>query len=57
MSVDDLPDIQVPGSDGTESDLLFDVPSNMMSFHQAELLQQPSWSKSKEESDLNQVRT
>ncbi len=52
ISVDDIPDIQVPGSYGTESDLLFHIPSNMMSFQQAELLQQPTC---KEEINSNQV--
>ncbi|CAK9214894.1 unnamed protein product [Sphagnum troendelagicum] len=52
ISVDDLPDIQVPGLDGTEPDLLFHIPSNMMSFQQAELLQRPTC---KEEMESNQV--
>ncbi|CAK9857789.1 unnamed protein product [Sphagnum jensenii] len=55
VSVDDLPDIQVPGSDGMEPDLLFDLSSNILAFQEAELLQQPAWTKSKEESEPNQV--
>jgi len=55
VSMDDLPDLQVPGSDGMEPDLLFDLSSNILSFHEAEFLQQPVWTKSKEESESNQV--
>jgi hypothetical protein len=53
--MDDLPDLQVPGSDGMEPDLLFDPSSNILSFHETEFLQQPVWTKSKEESESNQV--
>ncbi|KAH8969697.1 hypothetical protein BDL97_02G047400 [Sphagnum fallax] len=57
VSMDDLPDLQVPGSDGMEPDLLFDLSSNILSFHEAEVLQQPVWTKSKEESESNQIES
>ncbi|KAH9570583.1 hypothetical protein CY35_02G048500 [Sphagnum magellanicum] len=57
VSMDDLPDLQVPGSDGMEPDLLFDLSSNILSFHEAEFLQQPVWTKSKEESESNQIES
>nr|XP_024383002.1 uncharacterized protein LOC112285892 isoform X2 [Physcomitrium patens] len=47
MSATDLPDLQAPGSDETEADLLFNMPTNMMTF-QDTVLQQPVWSKTKE---------
>ncbi|CAK9214843.1 unnamed protein product [Sphagnum troendelagicum] len=57
VSMDDLPDLQVSGSDGMEPDLLFDLSSNILSFHEAEVLQQPAWTKSKEESESNQIES
>ncbi|CAK9268131.1 unnamed protein product [Sphagnum jensenii] len=57
VSMDDLPDLQVPGSDGMEPDFLFDLSSNILSFHEAEVLQQPVWTKSKEESESNQIES
>jgi len=54
ISANDLPDLQAPGSDETEADLLFNMPTNMMTFQDTVLLQQPAWSKIKE-SDTYQV--
>lgn len=54
-SKDDLPDLHSPGSDGTEADLLFNIPTHMMPFQDTDLLQQPVWAKSKKEVDANQV--
>lgn len=54
-SEEDLPDLQAPGSDETEPELLFDVPPNMMSFQDTALLSQPFWPKTKEEIDPHQV--
>lgn len=48
ISEHDLPDLQAPGSDETEADLLFNMPTNMMTFQDPVLLQQPAWSKFKE---------
>lgn len=48
ISANDLPDLQAPGSDETEADLLFNMPTNMMTFQDTVLLQQPAWSKIKE---------
>ena len=55
ISANDLPDLQAPGSDETEADLLFNMPTNMMTFQDTVLLQQPVWSKIKE-NDFYQVR-
>jgi hypothetical protein len=54
ISANDLPDLQAPGSDETEADLLFTMPTNMMTFQDTVLLQQPVWSKIKE-NDTYQV--
>ncbi|KAG0599615.1 hypothetical protein M758_12G165800 [Ceratodon purpureus] len=54
ISANDLPDLQSPGSDETEADLLFNMPTNMMTFQDTVLLQQPVWSKIKE-NDTYQV--
>ncbi|XP_024364462.1 GATA transcription factor 26 isoform X1 [Physcomitrium patens] len=48
MSANDLPNLQPPGPDETETDLLFNMPTNMMTFQDTALLQQPVWSKAKE---------
>jgi hypothetical protein len=45
--VGNLPDILVHESGGMEPHLLFDLASNILSFHE-ELLQQPAWTNSKE---------